>query len=57
MPSVIASRRSVAVRLVMGLLEVGIPLSLLAELSSESGPDSAGIYRAELDRVADSRQD
>jgi hypothetical protein len=39
----------------MGLLEAGIPLSLLADLSSGAGPDSAGIYRAELVRVADSR--
>ena len=39
----------------MGLLEAGIPLSLLADPSSVSGPDSAGIYRAELVRVVDSR--
>jgi hypothetical protein len=54
-PSVIASNQSTATRLVMGLLEAGIPLSLLADLSSGSGPDSAGIYRTELVRVADSR--
>ena len=55
MPSVIASRQSVAARLVMGLLEAGIPLSLLADLSPGSGPDSEGIYRAELVRGADPR--
>ena len=41
----------------MGLLEVGIPLSLLADSSSGSGPGWAGIYRAELVRVVDSLSD
>jgi hypothetical protein len=54
-PSAFASSQTVAVRLVMGLLRAGVPLSLLADLSSGSGPDSVGIYRAELVRVADSQ--
>ena len=57
MPSVIASSPPTAARLVMGLLEAGIPLSLLADLSSGSGPDSAGIYRAELTGGAGSPDD
>ena len=53
----IASSPPTAARLVMGLLEAGIPLSLLADLSSGSGPDSAGIYRAELTGAAGSPDD
>lgn len=47
-PSVIASSPTTAAGSVMGLLKAGIPLSLLVDLSSRSGPDSTGIYRAEL---------
>ncbi|HEY5183937.1 MAG TPA: hypothetical protein VIM19_03310 [Actinomycetes bacterium] len=57
MSSVIASSPPTAARLVMGLLRAGIPLSLLADLSSRSGPDSAGIYRAELTGGAGSPDD
>ncbi len=53
MSGALASGRTVAARLVMGLLQAGILLSLLADLCARSGPDSAGIYRAELARVAD----
>jgi outer membrane receptor protein involved in Fe transport len=47
-PSAFASSQPDAVRLVMGLLRAGVPLSLLADLSSRSGPDSAAIFRAEV---------
>jgi hypothetical protein len=56
-PSAVATSQTVAGGLVMGLLRFGVPLSLLADLSSGSGPDSVGIFRAELVRVADSSQD
>jgi hypothetical protein len=56
-PSALASSQTVAVRLVMGLLRAGVPLSLLADLSWGSGPDSAGIYRAELTGGAGSPDD
>ena len=56
-PSAFASSQTVAGRLVMGLLRAGVPLSLLADLSSRSGPDSAAILRAELPGVAGSPDD
>jgi hypothetical protein len=56
-PSALASSQTVAVRLVMGLLRAGVPLSLLADLSWASAPDSAGIYRAEFTGGAGSPHD
>jgi hypothetical protein len=37
---------------VLGLLAAGVPLTLLIDLASPSGPNSAAIYRDEFDAEA-----
>lgn len=42
-----APERPDAARMVMGLLQAGIPVTLLVDLYLQPRPDPVGIYRAE----------